>query len=321
MKLLFLRGQVPWDRDPKQIMFDNLDKQDDMWVQLASHLVRDGDEGEVWYEKGDRVARYRDNFVERWLSRYSESTPDFGDPDVVFARGGFSFMRIESQRHKNAFKIHYGAGERVVPKPGQGWDLVLVDTFEQKAKAESRGYRTELLIKPASDNIFKPLGGPGQKKFDIIFCANHNPNTNKGHRFLLPELKKYSVIQAGIKRPGWARKWKNVKFTGWVPRKRLPELYSQAKVAIVWAPGKDSCPRVIPEALACGVPVLVGQSTKFWHEKYITPETGLLTDKPKLQGRLKQLLQQWPDMDPHAYYQEHLSLKVAADHIRNLIGV
>ena len=131
MKLLFLRGQVPSDRDRRQIMFDSLDDHDDMWVQLAHELVKlTNGYGEVWYERGHRVTRYNDKFLERWVDRWTGYKCNFS-PDVVFARGGFKIMLREAEKYKSAFKIHYGAGHRVVPKSGQCWDLVLVDTHKQ----------------------------------------------------------------------------------------------------------------------------------------------------------------------------------------------
>ena len=62
MKLLFLRGSVPKDRDPRQIMFDDIEKCDDVWSQLASHLSKDG-YGEIWYWGGTRKIRYREKRV------------------------------------------------------------------------------------------------------------------------------------------------------------------------------------------------------------------------------------------------------------------
>ena len=38
-KLLFLRGQVPQDRDPKQIMFNNIEECDDVWTQLCYGMI------------------------------------------------------------------------------------------------------------------------------------------------------------------------------------------------------------------------------------------------------------------------------------------
>jgi len=183
LKLLFLRGQVPSDRPKEQIMFNDLLSNDDMWTWLAYELVnRTGGYGEVWFEKGDRLVKYTDNFVDRWVPRYSTTTCGF-KPDVVFARGGFGFMLEEAKRHKGAFKIHYGAGKRVVPKyANEPWDLVLADTTKQMQAIRAKGYNAKLFVKPAAENVFFPVSS--SKKYDIIYVANWNPNANKGHHFI-----------------------------------------------------------------------------------------------------------------------------------------
>ena len=318
MKLLFLRGQVPSDRDYRQIVFDSLDQHDDVWVQLAYQLVKlTGGSGEVWYEKGERVTRYNDQLLERWTPRWETTECSF-KPDVVFARGGFKIMRREALRHPGAYKIHYGAGQRVVPDAGQVWDLVLVDTLKQLNTARQRGYNAQLFIKPAADNVFHP-SPPVSKKYDVVYVANWNPNANKGHRFLLPALHAHRVAHVGYSRRGWGAKFPRTDFLGWVPRHRLPEIYAQAKLAVIMTIGKDSCPRVIPEALACGCPILVFCNTRIWHEKYVTARTGALFTKESFPELLNTVLRDWRCYQPRAYYEQQLSLTVAARHLLGLI--
>ena len=50
----------------------------------------------------------------------------------------------------------------------------------------------------------------------------------------------------------------------------MAEHMSKCKVGIVAVdPTVDSCPRVIPEMLACGLPIIVLDGTRFWVDKYI----------------------------------------------------
>lgn len=291
MNLLFLRGQLPCDRPHSQITFNTLNDNDDMWVQLANKLVEESNGyGELWYEKGQRVVHYSDRFLERWVPRYAQTTCSF-KPDIAFARGGFKIMWAEAQRHPLSFKIHYGAGIRVVPKASNLWDLVLADTPKQLKACIQNGYKTKLWAKPAAENIFKPL--EKNIKYDFIYVANWNPYADKGHRLLLPELNKYKTLHVGINREGWKRKFSNITFTGWIPRKEIPKLYAQAKVAVISTKGKDSCPRVIPEALACDTPILVGNTTKIWREKYINTKTGRIFDVSNFHEIAKELLNTW----------------------------
>ena len=319
MKLLFLRGQVPSDRPASQITFNNLSDCDDMWTQLAYALLDKNDNGEIWYEKGNRVTRYTYNFVERWVSRYRDVSADF-KPDIVFARGGFPFQLAEAERHSSAFKVYYGAGERVVPKRGQCWDLVLTDTLKQRDTARQRGYRADMFIKPAADNIFRPTTNITKPEFDVIYAANWNANANKGHRYLLPALSNFSVISLGRFRKGWVGKYPNVSFRGWQPRKVLPHSYALAKVAVIYTVGKDSCPRVIPEALACNCPILVGSSTKLWFDRYVTPETGLMFSKTNFVDKLNELLASYKSYTPRQYYENNLSIPCAAKHLLALMN-
>lgn len=319
MKLLFLRGQVPSDRNPKQIMFNKLSDNDDMWTQLANSMIsQTNGYGELWYEKGHRDVRYSGQFVERWVPRYASAEPTF-IPNVIFARGGFEICRAKAAEFAHAFKIYYGAGERVIPKSGQDWDLVLVDTHKQLDMARKNGYRAELFVKPAADNIFHPIRSTNPQ-YDVIYVANFNANANKGHRWLLPALKGYKVLHVGINRKGWGKKYPNTTFHGWTSRRGLPALYSQAKVAVVMTAGKDSCPRVIPEALACNTPLLVSEGTRFWHDKYISPESGRLWNKDNFKHVLDNALQNVDSFKPRWYYERELALPVAAKHIIGLIG-
>lgn len=322
MKLLFLRGQVPSDRPASQITFDSLDKCDDMWTQLAYALLGPKDYGELWYEKGQRAVKYKPNFTERWVPRYAAARCTF-KPDIVFSRGGFPYQLEEAIRHKEAFKIYYGAGARSVPKAGQPWDLVLTDTTKQYDVASHRGYRAWMLVKPAADNIFHPIDIGVKRKYDVIFVANYNVGANKGFNFLLPILNSSGlrVIHVGINRSGWRSRYANIDFVGWQSRRLLPSYYSMAKVAVVWTAGKDSCPRVVPEAMACGCPVLIGNKTRIWLSRYITETTGRVATGKGFIPTLHEMLAVRDSLHPREHYDKFLSLKVAAAHIRQAVDI
>lgn len=314
MNVLMLRGQRPCDRDVNQVLFSSLDENDDMWTHLAHEIaVQTGGCAEVWYEKGERVTRYNGRLTERWVPRYCGTKCIF-KPDIVFSRGGFTFQLEEARRHPSAFKVYYGAGERAVPKAGQPWDLVLVDTQEQFAVAKARRYGVALFIKPAAENVFKPVGG--DPKYDVIMVANHNLNTNKGHRFVLPATAGLRVLHVGLDGGRkWAANWPHVKFMGWRPRKEHADLYAQARVAVIWATGKDSCPRVVPEALACNKPVIVARTVTLNQGLYVTDATGCLAEKATFRETLEQLLEKSRNMRPRSYYDTFLSLSCSASSI------
>lgn len=320
MKLLFLRGQVPTDRDPRQIMFDDIEACDDVWTQLAYKLCQDG-YGEVWYWGGKRKTRYKNNFIERWVPSFKNYKSSF-KPDVIFARGGFPQYDIVLERNPQAYRIYYGAGRRFFPRSKfKKYDLILVDTPNQLQKARRNFSNTQcaLFIKPAADNIFRPQ--EQEKVYDVIFSSNEHKSGIKGHDFILPSLpRNMRMIQTGIVSPKLKKRYPYIDFQGWLPRKRLPQMYAQSKVAIVCCTNVDSCPRVIPEALACGCPLLILDSVNLWSEKYITEQTGRIASSEDFICELQNMIDTYTEFSPYNYYTENLSLAVAADYVKGLIG-
>lgn len=313
MNLLFLRGQLPVDRPVAQITFSSLAENDDMWTHYAHEIVRlTGGRGELWYEKGKREVAYTPTFTERWVKRYASTTCAF-QPDLVFARGGFDFMAVEARRHPNACKVYYGAGARAVPKAGGPWDLVLVDTPAQLAVARKRKYRAELFIKPAAENVFFPVTKAPQ--YDIIYVANYSKTANKGHSFILPALADHKFLHVGISRKKWRLAYPNGTFAGWVPRRQMAEHYASAKLAVVWTRGQDSCPRVVPEALACDCPVLIGCTTKLNFDLYVTPQSGRVFDKSSFAHTLRDMLNEHATFTPRQHYDSRLSLQRSAQEL------
>lgn len=320
VKLLFLRGQVPTDRSPKQIMFDDIMKCDDVWTQIAYHLSLGG-YGEVWYWGGKRITEYKDNFVERWVKDFRNHIPSF-TPDVIFCRGGFPQYDSVLQRFPKAFKIYYGAGRRFMPQSAfKKYNLILVDTPKQLAvvKKTFPKARAELFIKPAADNVFKPV--EDSKSYDVIFSSNEHKGGIKGHDFILPAFPDdLRMIQTGITSQKQQKKFKNIEFTGWIPRRKLPELYAKCKIAVVCCTNVDSCPRIIPEALACNCPLLVLDTVNFWQEKYINVQTGKVATKSDFIKTMRKMILHYADFSPYNYYKENLSLDVSASYIKNLIS-
>ena len=316
MKLLFLRGQVPQDRDPKQIMFDRIEDCDDLWTQLAFYLSKQGS-GELWYWNGKRKVRYADNFIERWIPNFKITKYDF-KPDVIFTRGGFKDYDSVLKRNPQAFKIYYGAGKRFYPnKMFNDYNLILVDTQKQLNKVRSilPNVKSDLIIKPVAENIFKPVSNQ-EKKYDIILVGNYNPRVDKGHDFAFKRIPRhYKVLCAGIVPKKIRRKYPNVDFTGWLPRNELPKLYAQSKIAIICCGTIDSCPRVIPEAIACNCPILVLDRINFSHEKYITKQTGKLTNENNFVKDLSDMIKEYRNLSPNNYYRENLSLEISSKRI------
>lgn len=321
MKLLFLRGGVPQDRDPKEIIYDNLDDNCDMWTHLAYELSKDG-YGEIWYyggHAGKRNHQFKDNFIERFKPHFFDRKHDF-DPDVIFCRGGFPEYDQVLSRFPKAFKIYYGAGCRYLPKyKFKNYNLILVDSEKQLSHARSQ-YRhidSDLLIKPAAESVLKPK--EKKYKYDILFSVN--AHKRKGLDFFLnnlpPDLK--SVVIGSVPQK-ISKQFPHIDFTNQrLPRKDLPKFYSQSKVSICCSTSDDSCPRVIPESLCLDTPIAVLDSVHVWQNKYINDQTGIIKSQSEFFDGIKQMISNLDQYNPREYYLNNLSIEISANAIKEKI--
>ena len=320
MKFLFLRGQVPQDRNPKEIVFDSIDECDDMWTQLAFEMSKHFDETELWYWGGTREKMFSSTFIERWIPSFKTHNTDFV-PDVIMCRGGFKEYHDVLERYPNAYKIYYGAGRRYLPQPGfHDYDLILQDNIEQLKESQTKFPKSKsiLYIKPAADNIFYPH--EITQEYDICFPAN-GAQTFKGHSFVYQSIPKdFSLLNLGNKsklRPPSNAIQKRVL------RTNMAKNISRCRVGIVAVSSAiDSCPRVIPEMLACNIPIVVMKNVRFWHEKYIIPGiTGEIATKENFWETVQHVLENRIQYQPYKYYKENLSLDHAANYIIDQITI
>jgi len=326
MNFLMLRGQVPRDRNPDEIIFDKLEKIDDMWTMLFYNMLSSADIGELWYWGGKREKKFTSNFTERWVNNFKKHKTNFV-PDIIFCRGGFMEYHTVLNRFPNAIKIYYGAGRRFLPQKGfYNYDIILQDSEEQKEICQRKfpNALTSLFKKPAADNIFYPRDV--EKQYDVCFPANGS-QVFKGHKFVYSTVPKdINVLNLGnnskFKKP-------NNVTSKRVQRTEMAKHISMCKVGIVAVKGNiDSCPRVIPEMLACGIPIVVLDQVRFWKKMYIesltssrTPmSTGELVNKDNFWDVVRFVLDDIDLYNPREYYDMHLSLKESAFFIRLLIN-
>ena len=326
MNFLMLRGEVPRDRNPQEIVFDRLEDVDDTWTQLFYGLLGEDDRGELWYWGGKRKKKFTPNFIERWVPSFDTYRDDFV-PDVIFCRGGFPQYHSVLKRFPNAIKVYYGAGRRFLPIKGfKDYDLLLVDSPTQLkiAREVHPEIKSTVFIKPAPDNLFYPIEGV-EKRFDICFPACGR-TTRKGHDFV------YSTIPSHLKTLNLGFPSPKVSPPSNVVSKRvlkdkIPKLMQKCKVGIIasvkgqglrglsW----DSCPRTIPELLACGLPIVVLDELEFWVDKYITPMTGRLADRDNYWEVVQDVLDNVDKYDPRTYYENNLTINHAAEFLRERI--
>jgi glycosyltransferase involved in cell wall biosynthesis len=327
MRMLFLRGAVPPNNEhPEKLHYGALYQCEDMWTHLFNELLKHNQAtGELIYVGGNRIV---DNgrMVERWLPKLAVHKIKY-EPDLIFCRGGFDYYEpfISQPRFQHTYKVYYGAGKRFYPTGKfTDYDLFLVDTPKQKQKIERLGGRAELFIKPAAP-LFVP--STATKQFDVCFMANATQAAIKGHKDLFIALRRtgLSILNIGntsyaMKRLG-ERLGTDVTWGGWHLRRQLPKLISACRVGVCCSNSVDSCPRVIPEYLACDLPIVVANTVQFWREKYVTPATGCVTYMSQLAETVQDIIDNRTAYHPHQYYAQYLSVEQAAAHITELIKI
>lgn len=313
MKLLFLRGKLPLDFRPDRLPYNTIEECEDMWTVLAERISRKLDHVELWYHGAGNSTRKKsvtNKFRERWIN--ISKLPNY-QPDVILARGGMPEYPGICKKFPKAKKIYYGAGIRFKPQGGK-WDLVLVDSEKQQKQIPG----SKPFIKPAAD-LFRPV--KVEKKYDVCFMANAPQAEIKQHKLAFDSLAEtgISILHLGLV-DGRLKKWArntNVTFGGWCRRHKLPGKMSQCKIGLVCSTSYDSCPRVLPEYLACGLPVVALKEMNFWHEKYINDQTGILCSRNDIDAAVRLLLK--VKLNVRSYYQKNLSMDVAANMLLELI--
>jgi len=318
MNLIFLRGKEPTDRDFHETLFTKLELCDDMWTHFAYNLLRKGDNGEVVYWGANRTQKYKSNFREVRVNKLEDYKPKF-EPDVIFARGGFPEYHTILKRYPNAFKIYYGAGKRFMPnKYFTNYNLVLVDSWEQQLEVQKiyPSLNCSSFIKPAADNIMYPM--ECVKEYDVCFPANGSQENIKGHKFVYTTAPcDLSILNLGNR--GTIAPPVHV-VSQRVPRPSIRRYYAKCKVGIVCVnKDVDSCPRVIPEMLACGLPIVVLKGTQFWQNRYMSSSTGIVASKDKFWDAVRFVRNNYHTFNSRKHYEDHLSMKCATNHIRTLI--
>jgi hypothetical protein len=288
-----------------------------MWTHLFYKLVcLYRGTGEVWYWGGNRYKAFSENFVERWVSSFNKTQTQ---PDLIFCRGGFKEYHHVLKRCPGAYKIYYGAGRRYLPlREFEDYNLILLDSPEQliQAKKKFPSIKSTLFIKPAADNVI--FEENCNKEFDVCFPASCHL-LDKGCQFVFNSFpKNLSILHLGYKSK--LKVPKEIESRR-VLRTEIRHWYSKCKMGIVCSSNKvDSCPRVIPEMIACNLPIVVLKETHLWKDKYITNETGMATSKNTFWNRVSFVLNNLNQFCPKKYYQSHLSLDKSAEFLYSKIS-
>lgn len=322
---LMLRGSVPEDRPPEEIMHDSLEQEDDMWIHLFNGLLGDGDNGQVWYYDRKTCNPHYNNWYNDNLQILFETSPvsranAFGHIyDLVFARGGFPYYKPILGNMPNAFKIYYGAGKRYIPKDGIKYDLILCDSERQKAeilKALPKS-NPQLFIKPTVDHMF--YTHEVEKEFDVCYVCGFPETKRKNMNWVWETCPKdLKVLQLGNMPNDKPPDNFTIKK---VQRWEMAKEYSRCKIGIVPYTEEDSCPRVIPEMNACGLFVYCNNRVNWWNGVYraVNVTERIFWDDIKIFLELRYPMFIYRKKYIAEFYKNKLSLPIASNYLKGLI--
>jgi len=249
---LFLRGHATALNEPY-----------DMWQSLFMALTGN-DYGEMLCFGKPGTYQISQNFNIQCLENINTYNPK-SHPDIIFARGGFPDYNKILKRYSQAKKIYYGAGVRYLPNDNIHYDLILMDchNHQKECKIKLPHIRSELWIKPAHENFIPP--SLYTYEYDICYIGNGGAS-DKGHHFVKTTCPPYlKILHLG--RKSEVDTSKNITHK-YVERNEMPYWIGKCKIGILPYQSKDSCPRVISEMLACGLPIIAFDSINFWNDKY-----------------------------------------------------
>jgi len=289
----------------------------DVWAHLFAALARlAGAAGEIWRKGQACDVRFDgDGVVQR--HRLSLGAAAEIRPEVIWQRGNYSEYHGVVAACPEALTIYYGAGAAWCPPAGRDYDIILVDSPEQLQHVRSKHPRAmcRLLIKPAVETIFRPVAR--RKEFDLVAICSR-PREFKGMGWLAERLP----AGASVLRIGPADKWfraaaadgrLDVTFAGELAPRDIPRQACRARAGAVVDDGKfDSAPRVLPEMLAMGLPVLVRDTVRVDHGRYVNAFTGLGVNGRNFGRQFEHMMAAWETYEPREYYRTHLAVEVAA---------
>jgi glycosyltransferase involved in cell wall biosynthesis len=232
-------------------------------------------------------------------------------------------------RNPNAYKMYYGAiyKERFNPKANgdyNEYDLVLTDSEMQYDKIKASGYKPFKLLKPCAENIFKKHDA--EKKYDILFMANAKQKKIKGHKWFYDVMRgqNYKILQIGnvdVETMEWGHGL-DIDYTGWIPRKDIPEIACRAKVGVCCSTG-DSCPRVIPEMQAMGIPVVIRNSPglHLWDNLMGYDSCCVMSEEFGFLKAIDLFIENYKHIDSRLFYERNLSLDKVSDELINEIRI
>lgn len=182
---------------------------------------------------------------------------------LIGSNGGAGFDLFDRvlRPDKRRFAVIIGGDwwSRIVPHAA----FVFPESAVQEAKLTRPGWRfwrraipdtrMQRLPKTIDTDRFAPR--PAEKRFDVIATSRLTPYKKFDEIAVLGERHRVAVIGDGPQGDELRRRFPHVAWLGHVPNADVPAVLAQSRL-FFHAGRRDYFPRAIPEAMACGLPVI-----------------------------------------------------------------
>lgn len=214
---------------------------------------------------------------------------------LVGSNGGAGFdlfdRVLRPERRRFAVIIGGDYWSRIVPHAA----FVFPETSVQEAKLTRPGWRfwrrsvpavrMQRLPKTIDTDRFAPMAT--EKRYDVIATSRLSPYKKFDEIAALGETMRVAVIGDGPQAAELRRRFPQVTWLGHVPNGQVPTMLAQARL-FFHAGRRDYFPRAIPEAMACGLPVVAFDDRI--GTDVIPPDCGLLVGDGDYRRRVAALL-------------------------------
>lgn len=174
---------------------------------------------------------------------------------------------------------------------------------------------------------FKP-GLLADKKYDILISTWVGDDAHKGWHLvkkLIPQLTNFSIAVISYKTLSakdiiWLESFKNIEVhDGLMSKDDYAYKVKQSKIAI-FTNLLDASPRVIPQCLACNVPIIVSPDL-YGGKKYIVSNTGVIATIEKFPQTIKIILDNYESyMGGREFYLKNFGFYNTASKLANFVN-